>query len=406
MKKTLVALAALAATAAFAQSSVGIVGVFDIGFKGNSSPNTGSTTTSTNAVAQNGTATSALKFIGTEDLGGGMKAGFLAEINPNLVQSSTSNQNYAFASDYSGTPFNGEQFLSLSGGFGEFKLGVPNAGFFLAQNVSHPMGTAMASGYGASGVNRLGSVAPGVVSGLNSGTSRIIRHERSLQYVTPTINGFSAMITYAAQNDNSTAANGNQDGYQDISLRYSNGPLNAAFSSATIKQGNGSVASLSSIPYAGAITATSATTATGSPLVYTTTTTVASGKATSLTGLANGDYTHSVLAANYNMGATTIYGGYTTSKSNGSASAEDATSYNVATKYTMGAIDFLGNYMVLSSNITNNGKVYGGGLDYNLSKRTAVYYRFELADANTDGKVATAGGSVTNANMVGVRHAF
>lgn len=348
--------------------------MFDLGFKGNSSPNTGSTTTSTNAVAQNGTATSALKFIGTEDLGGGMKAGFLAEINPNLVQSSTSNQNYAFASDYSGTPFNGEQFLSLSGGFGEVKLGVPNAGFFLAQNVSHPMGTAMGSGYGASGVNRLGTVAPGVVSGLNSGTPRIIRHERSLQYITPTINGFSAMITYAAQNDNSTAANGNQDGYQDISLRYSNGPLNVAFSNAVIKQGNGTVASLSSIPYAGAVTATSATTATGSPLVYTTTTTVAAGTATSLTGLANGDYTHNVLAANYNMGA----------------------------------MDFLGNYMVMTSNVAgnNSAKLYGGGVDYNLSKRTAVYYRFELADKNTDGKAATAGGSVTNANMVGVRHAF
>jgi predicted porin len=270
------------------------------------------------------------------------------------------------------------------------------------------MGTAMGSGYGASGVNRLGTVAPGVVSGLNSGTSRIIRHERSLQYITPTINGFSAMVTYAAQNDNSTAVNGNQDGYQDISLRYSNGPLNVAFSNAVIKQGNGSVASLSSIPYAGSITAATTATGTGTPAAATYTTAITSGKATSLTGLVNGEYSHSVLAANYNMGATTIYGGYTTSKSNGSATTEDANSYNVAVKHSKGAMDFLGNYMVLTSNVAgnNSAKLYGGGVDYNLSKRTAVYYRFELADTNTDGKAATAGGSVTNANMVGVRHAF
>jgi len=386
MKKTLVALAALAATAAFAQSSVGIVGVFDIGFKGNSSPNTGGTTTSTNAVASNGTATSAVKFVGTEDIGGGMKASFLAEINPNVVQSATANQAGAFASNYYGTPFNGEQFLGLSGGFGEVKLGVPNAGFFLTLNASNPYGTAMGSAYGAGGVSRLGTVVPGIVSGVNSGTARIIRHERTVQYTTPSFNGLTVMVGYAGQNDNSSTAGANQDGYTDISVRYNNGPLNIGFSNAVLKIGAVDVAGLNGAS------------------VYQSTAPVL-GK-----GL-NGDYTFNVLAGNYNMGATTIYAGYTTTKSNGSVTAEDATSWNVAAKYTMGMIDLSGNYTVRTSNLAtvNNAKVIGLGADYNLSKRTAVYYRFELADNNTDGKTTSAtiaAGSVTNANMVGIRHAF
>ena len=363
--------------------------------KGNAAPTTAANTNgSTTAVAQNGVATSAIKFVGTEDLGGGMKAGFLMEINPNLAQSSTSNINYSFGGDYNGTPFNGEQFVNLAGGFGEVKLGVPNAGFFLAQNTSHPFGTAMGSAYGASGLSRLGTQALGIVSGVNSGTARIIRHERSIQYTTPTMGGFSAMVTYAAQNDNTnTTKPSNQDGYTDITLMYSNGPLNVAYSNAVNKFGQYAVPSLASAPYTLAGT-------------------------TALSGVANGDYTYNVLAANYTTGATTIYGGYTTTKSNGitaATSMEDATSYNIAAKYVMGQVDLLGNYTVRTSNLAtsgtvnnNNARMIGLGANYNFSKRTSVYYRFEVADINTDSKndSATAGGSVTNASMVGIRHAF
>jgi predicted porin len=393
MKKTLVALAALAATASFAQSSVGITGVLDLGFQSSSTPTTAAnTTTSTAAIAQNGVSTSAIKFVGTEDIGGGMKASFLAEINPNLVQSSTSNQNYAFATDFNGTPFNGEQFLGLSGGFGDVKLGVPNAAFFYAINASQPFGTAIGSAYGAGRVARLGTRALGIVSGVGSGTARIIRHERSVQYTTPTMSGFTASVTYAAQNDNTVNTTpGNQDGYTDLSLTYSNGPLNVAYAMAVNTFGNNAlVPSLTSIPYVGA----------------------GSGIATPVAaGLAGGNYTYNALAGNYTFGTTTVYAGYTTTKSNNISTAslmEDATSYNIAAKYVMGQIDLLGNYTVRTSNIAgvNNASVLGLGANYNLSKRTSVYYRYEQANANTNNQADTAGGSVTNVSMVGLRHAF
>jgi len=383
MKKTLVALAALAATASFAQSSVSIVGVFDVGYKANSTPNTGGTTTSTQAVATNGVSTSALKFVGEEDIGGGLKGLFLAEINPNLAQSATANQAGSFAADYYGTPFNGEQYVGLSGGFGTVKLGVPNAGFFVNSLAVQPYATSMGSAYGAGGVSRLGTVAQGVVSGIGSGTARIVRHERSVNYVSPSFNGLTVGFTYAAQNDNSTAAGGNQDGYQDINVAYSNGPLNLVYSNAVNKFGNGTIQVIQAIPYQSAATNASAT-------------------------LVNGDFTYNLVGGNYTFGATTVYAGYTTTKSNGSVPAEDATSWNVAAKYTVGNYVYSGNYTVRTSNLTNvnNAKVIGLGADYLFSKRTSVYYRFELADTNTDSKVATNGGSVTNASMVGIRHAF
>lgn len=384
MKKTLIALAALAATAAFAQSTVSIVGTLDLGVKANSTPNAGGTTTSTQAVAQNLTSTSAIKFLGSEDLGGGMKANFLMEINPTLAQSSTSNQAYTFAGDYSGTPFNGEQYLGLSGNFGDVKLGVPNAGFFGVAMMASPLGTAMGSGYGATGVSRLGSAALGIVSGVNSGTARIVRHERTVQYTTPTFSGFNATIDYAALNDNSTATTGapNQDGYTGLTLRYSNGPLNVGYAYAVNKYGNGAVATLATAPY--------------------TQPTLVSG--------VNGDYTYNMLSANYAFGAATVYAGLTSTKSNNITTAslmEDSTSWNIAGKYTMGAIDLLANYLVRNANIATNksAKVYGLGADYNLSKRTALTARFEVQDADTN-LGTTAGGSVSNAFGFGVRHNF
>lgn len=385
MKKTLIALAALAATGAFAQSTVSIVGTLDVGVKASSTANTGGTTTSNQAVASNLTSTSAIKFLGSEDLGGGMKANFLMEINPNLVQSSTSNQAYAFASDYNGTPFNGEQYIGLSGNFGDVKLGVPNAGFFGVAMMASPMGTAMGSGYGAAGVSRLGSAAPGIVSGTASGTSRIIRHERTVQYTTPSFSGFNATVDFAALNDNSTATTGapNQDGYTGITLRYSNGPLNVGYGYAVNKFGNGYVATLAGSPYAAATTGVSAV---------------------------NGDYTYNMLSGNYNFGAATVYAGLSTTKSNGittAAAMEDSTSWNIAGKYTMGATDLLASYLVRTAIISTNksAKVYGLGADYNLSKRTALTARFEVQDSDTN-LGTTVGGSVSNAFGFGVRHTF
>jgi predicted porin len=88
MKKSLLALAALSAfaTAAQAQSSVTIYGVVDIGY-GNTDVS-GSTTATTNVkktgLADSTNASSRIGFRGTEDLGGGLAAGFTLEAGLNI----------------------------------------------------------------------------------------------------------------------------------------------------------------------------------------------------------------------------------------------------------------------------------------------------------------------------------
>ena len=70
MKKTLVALAALAATASFAQSSVTISGQLDAGIAATSSVTGVSNTNLVGGLY----GANRLRFVGVEDMGGGMKA--------------------------------------------------------------------------------------------------------------------------------------------------------------------------------------------------------------------------------------------------------------------------------------------------------------------------------------------
>jgi predicted porin len=133
MKKTLIALAAVAATgAAFAQSSVTLYGVADIGVgKGNAPAGaTGATLGNfsgsgsvgllndkfqavASGVLSNGTSRFGLR--GTEDLGGGLKAGFNFEGGLTLA---TGAGNLS-----GGTLFARAANVSLMGGFGEIRAG-------------------------------------------------------------------------------------------------------------------------------------------------------------------------------------------------------------------------------------------------------------------------------------------
>lgn len=373
MKKTLVALAALAATASFAQSSVGIVGTLDIGFV-NANTNGGATGV-TNNVAGNNTATSAIKFIGTEDLGGGMKANFNLEINPNLAASSTANTANGYQA-YTGTPFNGEQWVSVSGGFGDVKLGTANAGALLVNGMAQPFGTALGGGYSGS-FGRFGNTA-GINQfyGLASNAGRIVRHEKVVQYTTPTMSGLKAMVEYAAGNSDSVAVSSNTNTFTGLMLSYANGPLNVGYSYTTIKAGSTSAAGMPGTIGGNAVAGLAAN-----------------------TGL-----TYNFLAANYTIGATTLMAGYSTAKSDAAVAIEDTNATNIAVKHALSpALDLSINVLNRTSNTAStNGKVLGLGADYKLSKRTATYVRYENRDTNTDNGNA---GEV-NTFAVGVRHAF
>jgi len=80
MKKTLVALAALSAISAFAQSSVTAYGILDVAYKNYTSESAaGQTLIKSQGVSDGANAGNRVGFKGTEDLGNGANAGFVAE---------------------------------------------------------------------------------------------------------------------------------------------------------------------------------------------------------------------------------------------------------------------------------------------------------------------------------------
>jgi len=375
MKKSLIALAALASTGAFAQSSaMSITGGIDLMYRNVSHDNTAS---KVKGVTNNGTYTSQLDFSGKYDIVGGMSAGFFLEMDFNPQVSTTLNQTGGNANGgtYSGTPFTGEQLVRLDGAFGTVRLGVPNSPALIAGTTAQPFGTALGSAY-SGGFGRLGT---NKVAGLNSfegnvgaGVGRIIRHEKTLQYITPNLQGLTATIELAAKNQNGTIAAGdagstaNTDGYLGLAAAYNQGPINA-------------------IIYSGKSTASSPAAA-GAVAASTNAQIVAGGGALTVPAqaLASGDVKWLMLAGNYKIDTLTVYGGYTTTKSNSSAGAavEDSKSYNVAAKYTVGQIDVLANLLQRKSSLASQAAapkatLVGLGANYNLSDKVMVFGRFE-----------------------------
>jgi predicted porin len=379
---------------AFAQSFVQIDGNVDAGFRNRSSQ---AATDKFGKVQVNNSSTTAINFRGTEDLGGGMKASFMAELDWNPTQSQTLDGT-AGTQYYTGTPFNGEQFIGLeSASLGKIRIGSPNSAILEANGQAQPFGTAIGGGYMNTGVNRLGAATVATL-GVNQfvggaeAAGRVIRYERSVRYDTPVFNGFSASYLYSAQNGNQTdtaaKASDNTNGVNELGLKYSNGPLNVNYATTTIEAGANAASNGVSIN--GTVSGSTATNAFGTT-------------ATGLTAGQNVKYTYA--AANYTVGAVTVYGGLTTGKTGGGLTTMDTASKNIAVKYQVnGALAVMANVLRVDDKLTANqdAKLVGLGADYALSKRTTAYYRFEQADS----KVAdtAAGKYVTQA--IGLRHAF
>jgi predicted porin len=177
MKKTLIALAAVAATsAAFAQSSVTLYGVADAGIGRDSAGTAGAVTQDTqfksSSSVNNGTSRFGLR--GTEDLGGGLKAGFNFEAGLSLADGSVNQSGGQF--------FSRAANMNLSGGFGQILLGRSLNPSFFAAAAWELTGTA-----NYSVVTRQFSQAGADVLG---GT----RNSNQIAYTTPSFGGVTATL--------------------------------------------------------------------------------------------------------------------------------------------------------------------------------------------------------------------
>lgn len=237
MKKSLIALAVLAsAGAASAQSSVTLFGVVDAAV----SVGKGSIADRTRLVsgAYN---SSRIGFRGTEDLGGGMAASFWLEAGMNvddgtMGSTSTNNQASGTAAAPAGTSqgltFNRRSTVSLSGGWGEVRLGRDYDPQFWNLAVFDPFGSvgsgAPLTTTNAYGANPIGAGGPyargGGVNGLG------VRASNSIGYFLPgNIGGFYGQVQYFMGENLQTGAATEDDG-KGVGLRlgYAAGPFNVA----------------------------------------------------------------------------------------------------------------------------------------------------------------------------------
>jgi GBP family porin len=378
MKKTLVAIAALAAFGAQAQSTVTLKGTFDPSIMQQKTTYGGGNITSTQAISNNSQGTSQVTILGSEDLGGGLKANFLMENDFDSKNDSTNN----FSSK------GGEQFLGLSGGFGAVQFGAPNTPS-LDVSGRTPFGTKIGSGF----ANGTGS-APGKgtasfgVQGLGH-----VRENNSIVYTAPTMSGFTPKIGYAFNNDAVGATNANPTAVSranaktDLGLSYVNGPLTAVIAQyqqkTKYKQTHGYVAY-----QIGALKATYGFNrddrqATAAAVDQATATAWTTGQA-----------------------ATSYFGGYAGS----SALAKGKLSgQNVAADYALASnINLLANVGKLNDKTTDNydRKIVSVGVKYTLSPRTSLYARNVNEKLDNVLTASTWDKSKIKTTLVGIQHNF
>ncbi len=235
MKKSLVALATLAvAGMASAQSSVTLFGIVDAGVS--YYENKGPATTANSAVVKSsswqqtnsGYNSSRLGFRGTEDLGGGLAASFWLEAGLGNDYGGAGGGTFATASSQL---FNRRSTVSLSGGFGEIRIGRDYTATFWNDTVFDPFGT---NGVGTSAIFAANSAV--LVANNGASNSNYVRANNMVAYFLPSnLGGFYGQAQYGFhENTNydpsTTAATYNSKASQYAGGRfgYANGPLDVA----------------------------------------------------------------------------------------------------------------------------------------------------------------------------------
>lgn len=350
MKKSLIALAVLAASgAAMAQSSVTLFGVLDLGYE-----NVKTQAGRVSGISPSANSSSRLGFKGTEDLGGGLAASFHLEaaLNPSsgIGSSGTQPNNQAGVNSVAagGLTFNRRSTLSLSGNFGELRIGRDYVPSFWNTAVFDPFG---ANSVGATLSNYSG----------NSLSSTFVRASNSIGYFLPgNLGGFYGQGMYAFGNraDNEvtggldTSKNGTYTGGR---IGYAQGPIDVAVAYGKTKFANGRSVD----------TGLNFATATA------------------------GDFTDTNFGASYDFGVAKAMGTITNQKIATATGDKTVKGWSIGANAPVGAGNVLAQYSAIKLDGGKSDK-WSFGYTYNLSKRTAVYGIFARV-GNSGGAVTTAG---------------
>jgi len=375
MKKSLIALAALATVgAAQAQSSVTVYGLFDMGYVNADYTNVNGAVGAANnreikglnaSGAANGpSASNRIGFRGTEDLGGGLTAGFNYELgfNPQSSSNDTASANGALST----TPRESKVSLG-SRTLGTIQLGYGTTGLH----------STIAGHRALGGSNFIGDLA--YANDDNSGADQRIHlnavRASGATYISPVFNGLSARVDIGSSGDRTDAKTATAGRNFGVTVNYNKGALSVAATNHTF--------------YAQ---------------------TAADAAAT--------NYKYQAVSARYNLSSNlaldALYAKRTVENGATRVQSQKDDVVQAGVKYTMGKTDLIAMYGV------GNGETTAGagdrertgmmlGVFQNFSKRTAVYGLYGKQDM----KYNQAVGSVTagtkekvDAYTVGIRHTF
>ena len=374
MKKTLVALAALAATGAFAQSTVTISGVLDAGLNYTSAPATGASNWAIGRQNNN-----RVIFSGVEDLGGGMKATFAAQMR---FEPNTGNP------ESNGRPlFQGETTVGLAGGFGSLKVGrwlpavqLYNGGLIDPWGVTTVAGQVYAAGY---------------ATDYNAGGEG---RTEGIFYSSPSFGGIQGHLTWSPRTINVGGTNYSKS-FLSAAGTYINGPVSAmlgweqnrAGDQYTVLGGNYDmgVAKL----YVGVHQAKGGSTADRAGVAFNA---VAGG----LNGCAAANTKRTAaLGANIALGNACALG-----------ANETINGYTLGANIPMGATTIRVGYSSYASDLAGQDRdsKLGLGLNYALSKRTAIYT--DIASSTRNNNLASTNAALDSGNVtqfdIGIAHSF
>ena len=210
MKKHLIAAAVAGALAVPAMAQVSVGGLVEVNYA--STDNDG-TTADTSKLGTSRHNSSNLKFTGSEDLGGGMKAGFRLEMRLDPVNGTIVDGNSAG----SGELFERGAEVSLEGGFGKIQLG----------KFDHIGGENNDQGYfGSAGLGNQMLIEGAVEIGSDA--------DGTIGYTTPSLGGFKVNVTHSVA-DNSSSTAGDTNTHDGITTYQ----LSGSVAGMTLKLGGG-----------------------------------------------------------------------------------------------------------------------------------------------------------------------
>ena len=215
---------ALACACVQAQSSVTLQGVVDVNVQHFDAGGVGKAT----MVGNGGLSTSRLIFRGTEDLGGGLRAGFWLEgsINPDTGEGRNTNLNNQPSGGVAGTAgtvgfkFDRVSYVSLASDLGELRLGHDFIPTHWSSIYFDP--------FNANGVARAGNLTFAGVS--TAPLTSAITASNSVSYWLPPklLGGVYGMAMVATGENNSDAANSHDGNLAGFRLGYAAGPFDVA----------------------------------------------------------------------------------------------------------------------------------------------------------------------------------